>query len=179
MSVLQWAALTAASALLAPKPKARRSLAKVSPFDLRAGRDISERFGATSGFDTIADLANYAEPIAVVFAKREDNIGGVLAAGQLVWSRAFSYGNEQGVKLMYVIGEQGLGGGIERPDLPAFTWQLHRLMAFTKTSTRFTGIAIQTPTAGSRRRIWPMAPEQHRMRVIPRPMMTSSCVPVA
>ena len=53
----------------------------------------------------------------MVFARREDDIGGVLATPQLVWSRAFSYGNEQGVKLMFVVGEQGLGDGINRPDL--------------------------------------------------------------
>ena len=53
----------------------------------------------------------------MVFARREDEIGGVLSSPQLVWSRAFSYGNEQGVKLMFVVAEQGLGQGIERPDL--------------------------------------------------------------
>ena len=54
----------------------------------------------------------------MVFTKREDNIGGVLASGQLLWSRD-SYGNAaQGMKLMYVIGEQGkLGNGIDKPDL--------------------------------------------------------------
>ena len=41
----------------------------------------------------------------------------MLATPQLVWSRAFSYGNEQGVKLMYILGEQGLGEGIDRPQL--------------------------------------------------------------
>ena len=30
-----------------------------------ASRQGSERFGPTSGFDTLADLANYAEPIAI------------------------------------------------------------------------------------------------------------------
>ena len=74
--------MTAASALLAPKPKAQKEPRQGKSIDLRAGGE-AERFGATSGFDTIADLANYAEPIAVVFAKREDNIGGVLAAACL------------------------------------------------------------------------------------------------
>ena len=109
-------ALTAISSLLAPKPKAPKEQKQGKAIRL-ASRQGSERFGTTSGFDTIADLANYAEPIAVIFAKRENDIGGVLATPQLVWSRAFSYGNEQGVKLMFVLGEQGIGGGIERPDL--------------------------------------------------------------
>ena len=34
-----------------------------------------------------------------------------------MWSRAFSYGSQQGVKLLFVVGEQGLGEGINRPDL--------------------------------------------------------------
>ena len=119
ISIAVGAALTAASALLAPKPKPpepqqeRRQGKSIR----LASRQGAERFGATSGFDTIADLANFAEPIAVVFARRQDNIGGVLSALQLVWSRAFSYGNEQGVKLMYIVGEQGLADGIKRPDL--------------------------------------------------------------
>ena len=116
ISVAIGAALTAVSALLAPKPKALKEQKQGKAIRL-ASRQGSERFGPTSGFDTIADLANYAEPIAVIFAKRENEIGGVLATPQLVWSRAFSYGNEQGVKLMYILGEQGLGEGIDRPQL--------------------------------------------------------------
>ena len=115
-------ALSAAASLLRPaveKPEASNDKAgqRKNKSIRLASRQGSERFGATSGFDTIADVANYAEPIAVLFAKREDDIGGVLSGGQLVWSRAFSYGNEQGVKLMFIIGEQGLGEGIDRPDL--------------------------------------------------------------
>ena len=35
-----------------------------------------------------------------------------------MWSRAYSYGSGQGLKLMYIIGEQGfLGEGIDRPEL--------------------------------------------------------------
>ena len=111
-------AVSAVSALLAPKPKAPDQQDRSTGKAIRlASRRGSERFGATSGFDSFSDLANYAEPIAVLFARRQDNIGGVLTAEQLVWSRAYSYGNEQGIKLMYVIGEQGLGNGIAPPDL--------------------------------------------------------------
>ena len=112
-------ALTAVAVLLAPKPQAPKSREQRQGKDIRlASKQGGERFGATSGFDSINDLANFAEPIAVIFAKREQKIGGVLAAGQLVWSRAYSYGSGQGLKLMYIIGEQGLlGEGIDRPDL--------------------------------------------------------------
>ena len=75
------------------------------------------RFGTTSGFSSQAQLAEYATPIAVVFARHEEEIGGILASPQLVWSRTLSYGREQAAKLMFVVGEAGLGGGIERPDL--------------------------------------------------------------
>lgn len=123
VSLVVGAALTAVGALLAPKPQAQAAQPQQNSNSARgksvrlASRQGSERFGPTSGFDSINDLANYAEPIAVVFAKREDEIGGVLASTQLVWSRAFSYGNEQGVKLLFVLGEQGLGEGVDRPDL--------------------------------------------------------------
>ena len=113
-------ALTAVSSLLTPKPAAPKERKNGKNIRL-ASRQGSERFGPTSGFDTVADLANYAEPIAVVFARRQDDIGGVLATPQLVWSRSFSYGNEQGVKLMFVVGEQCLGNGIKGPTSQAFT----------------------------------------------------------
>ena len=116
VSVAIGAALTAVSSLLAPKPKQQKDRKQGKSIRL-ASRQGAERFGATTGFDSANDLANYAEPIAVIFAKRENNIGGVLASGQLVWSRAYSYGVAQGMKLLYVIGEQGLGGGMDRPDL--------------------------------------------------------------
>ena len=109
VSLVIGVALSAASALLAPKPPTPQEQGRKGKNIRLASRQGSERFGATAGFDSINDVATYAEPIAVVFAKRESSIGGVLAGTQLVWSRAFSYGNEQGVKLLFVIGEQGLG----------------------------------------------------------------------
>ena len=77
----------------------------------------TSRFSATSGFDSLAQLADYAQPVGIVFAKREDGIGGVLAAPQLVWSRALSYGNEQGVKMLFVVGEAGKDDGLALPNL--------------------------------------------------------------
>jgi hypothetical protein len=111
-------ASTVAGALLAPKPPSPLEQGRRGKNIRLASQQGSERFGATSGFDSINDLATYAEPIPIVFARRESGIGGVLAGTQLVWSRAFSYGNEQGVKLLFVIGEQGLAEGLAKPDLP-------------------------------------------------------------
>jgi hypothetical protein len=106
-------ALSAISFLLTPKPKqpgqtSSRQLASITGAD---------RFSATSGFDTQAELANYGDPIPIIFGQYTGETGGILAAPSLVWSRAFSYGSQQGVKLLFVVGEQGLGEGINRPDL--------------------------------------------------------------
>ena len=67
----------------------------------RTGRG---RFGTSSGFDSVAELADYGSPIPVIFANYEYGIGGVMSAPQLVWSRTLSYGREQAVKLMMVLG---------------------------------------------------------------------------
>lgn len=108
-------ALSAVSALLAPKP-ASPSKQQQKQRQL-SSRNGSDRFGTTSGFDSINELADYAAPIPIVFANREADIGGVMVSPQLVWSRCFSYGTEQGVKMMLVIGECGDDDGIDRPDL--------------------------------------------------------------
>jgi len=107
-------ALTAVGQLLAPKPTAPADN-RVKQRQLRNVQG-SDRFGTTSGFDTLNTLADYATPIAIVFARREEGVGGVLVTPQMVWSRAFSYGTEQGVKMMFVVGEGGKESGIARPD---------------------------------------------------------------
>lgn len=101
---------TGVSLLLQPRPP------EIEQSDARRGKTIAgrnirgqERFGATAGFDSLNELANYAEPIPVIFARRENNIGGVLAGLSLAWSRAFSYGNEQGIKMLFSVGEAGQG----------------------------------------------------------------------
>jgi len=105
--------LSGISYLLTPKPKqpgqsTSRQLGSVTGAD---------RFSATSGFDSFAELATYGEPIPVIFGQYTGTSGGILAAPRLVWSRAFSFGSQQGVKLLFVVGEQGLGEGLDRPDL--------------------------------------------------------------
>lgn len=107
-------ALSAISYLLTPKPKQpgqaqRRDLSSIT------GQDV---FSPTSGFDSLAALANYNEPIPIIFGRYTGTTGGILISPKLVWSRALSYGLEQAVKLMFVVGEQGAGtAGIDRPDL--------------------------------------------------------------
>jgi hypothetical protein len=108
-------ALSALSLLLTPKPKGPGG----GQTQQRRLGDIggADRFSATSGFDSQAELANYGEPIPIIFGQYTGETGGILVAPKLVWSRAFSYGSQQGVKLMFVVGEQGLGEGISVPDL--------------------------------------------------------------
>jgi hypothetical protein len=106
-------ATSAISYLLMPKPK-QPGQASSRQLPSRTGVD---RFSATSGFDTQAELANYGDPIPIIFGKYTGATGGILASPRLVWSRAFSYGSQQGVKLLMVVGEQGVGEGLDRPEL--------------------------------------------------------------
>ena len=115
-SIVIGLAFTAVSYLLTPKPKAPSEAQDVRQRQLR-GRRGSDRFLATSGFDSVAELANYGDPIPIIFGKYTGTTGGMLVAPRLVWSRAFSLGSQQSVKLLFVVGEQGLGDGIEPPDL--------------------------------------------------------------
>lgn len=112
-------ALTAVSYLLTPKPRASGEQVKQRTLGNRRGGD---RFAATYGFDSQAELADYGDPIQIVFGRYTGTSGGILVAPTLVWSRMFSYGTQQGVKLLFVVGEQGREGtqtpqGIAPPDL--------------------------------------------------------------
>lgn len=109
-------ALSAASYFLMPKPRAPRS-SETTQRQL-GSREGLQAFAPTSGFDTQADLANYGDPIPVIFGRYTGPTGGMLISPRLVWSRAFSYGTQQGVKQLFVVSEQGTGTtGIDAPDL--------------------------------------------------------------
>ena len=103
-------ALSAISYLLTPKPKSnstqQRKLADITG---------TTRFSPTSGFDSQAELADFGEPIPIIFGKWTGTSGGMLVSPKLVWSRMFSYGTQQGVKLLFVVGEQGVADGVA-PD---------------------------------------------------------------
>jgi len=120
VSLVVGALSTAASVVLAPKPKAISANEgpdnRVSRRRL-GGRSGQERFSPTTGFDTQADLADYASPIPIIFGQYTGATGGIVASPSLVWSRAFSLGSQQSVKLLFVLGEQGLGEGIAKPEL--------------------------------------------------------------
>ena len=102
--------------LLTPKPKMPRAEGG-SLKDLGSITGAS-RFTPSRGFETIAELADYASPIPLIFGLYKDDIGGMLTTPRLIWSRMFSHGTMQRAKLMFVVGEQGVGSkGIQPPEL--------------------------------------------------------------
>lgn len=107
-------ALSAASALLAPKPEeAQQQQKKLKNINQ------ASRFNQTYGFDQTGELATYGDPIPLPFGRfrpatqTTEASGGLLLSTELVWSRMFSLGNHQIAKLLFAVGE----GGLEPPDL--------------------------------------------------------------
>ena len=104
-------ALTAASVLLTPKPQIddQRDRKKVRQEQLP--NDVGpSRFNQTSSFDGFASLIDYGIPVPIAFGKMvlEGNryvSGGLVLAASLVWSRAYSYGTYQRIKLLYTLGQ--------------------------------------------------------------------------
>jgi hypothetical protein len=104
-------ASTAISYFLTPKPSALED--NRSRSITRRGRTGQDRFLQSTSFDGFADLAEFGDAIPIVWTRYTGNTGGVVVAPPLVWSRAFSRGNQQAVKLVYLVGE----GGVSSPDL--------------------------------------------------------------
>tara|TARA_R100000231_G_scaffold33212_2_gene29114 strand:+ start:8299 stop:12750 length:4452 start_codon:yes stop_codon:yes gene_type:complete len=109
--------LTGVSYLLTPKPKMPAAQKQGGIIDLGSVTGAN-RFTPSRGFETLAELADYASPIPLIFGLYKDDIGGMLITPKLIWSRMFSHGTMQRAKLMFVVGEQGVGSaGIQPPDL--------------------------------------------------------------
>jgi len=108
--------LTGVAYLLTPKPKEPAAFSRKE----LGGETGASRFTPSRGFETLAELGEYASPIPLLFGLyREGYGGGMLATPKLIWSRMFSHGTLQRAKLLYVVGEQGVDGlnGIEPPGL--------------------------------------------------------------
>ena len=108
--------LTGVAYLLTPKPK--MPSAKSRTVDLG---DITgpSRFTPSRGFETLAELGDYQSAIPLIFGRYDatQKVGGMLVTPKLVWSRMFSHGPMQRASLMFVVGEQGIGGeGLEAPE---------------------------------------------------------------
>lgn len=98
------------AALLAPRPEAP---------DIQQGggnrRARDRRFAPRSGFDSLQDLAQYGEPVNLVYCQRgaertstNDALanpnGGVRVNTSLLWSAVYSTGNAQYIQMMAAIG---------------------------------------------------------------------------
>ena len=107
--------LTGVAYLLTPKPKMPRAKGAIDLGDITG----PSRFTPSRGFETLAELADYQSAIPLIFGRYDsaEKVGGMLVTPKLVWSRMFSYGAMQQAKLMFVVGEQGVGdGGIQKPE---------------------------------------------------------------
>lgn len=116
----------AISYALTPKPKAPKGPDPTTRLELESIRG-GNRFVASAAFDTTAELADYGQPIPIIFGlyvegkTEEQSVGGMVVAPKLVWSRMFSLGRQQTAKLLFVVGEQGRAesdtqDGIVRPS---------------------------------------------------------------
>ena len=113
---------TAASILLAPKPKQpggdeirRRQLGG------RRGKDI---YAPSFGFDSLQELADYGQTVPIAFTRRKGQVnpndqnndkgtGGLLISPQMVWSRMKSWGGYQVAEIVALAGQ----GNMAKPDL--------------------------------------------------------------
>lgn len=91
-----------AAALLAPRPEAP---------DVGGGnrRARDRRFAPRYGFDSVQELAQYGDPVNLVYTNQgtgfNDNPnGGVRVNTSLLWSAVYSYGNAQYLQMMAVVG---------------------------------------------------------------------------
>jgi len=108
ISLLLGVASTAASILLAPKAgSTEQEQIEVTSQEL-ADATGPTRYNTTYGFEGSAGIATWGEPIPIPFGKFGGNTGGLLITPKLVWSRLFSYGNQQLVKALYACGEWGM-----------------------------------------------------------------------
>jgi hypothetical protein len=128
--------LTGVSYLLTPKPKMPRAQGGgVTDLGSITG---ANRFTPSRGFETLAELADYASPVPIIFGMYKNDIGGMLVTPKLIWSRMFSHGTSQRAKLMFVVGEQGQADiGIDKPDLEGIFLGNNALDAIFKDSFAF------------------------------------------
>lgn len=127
-------AFTGVSYLLTPKPRAPEAQAETRRIT-RRGRTGQDRFIQSSNFDGFADLAELGDAIPIVWTRYTGTTGGVVVAPLLVWSRAYSLGNQQAAKLVYLVSETGLSApdisgifigntalDVQDPDSYIFAW---------------------------------------------------------
>ena len=90
VSLVLGAVLQGVSYLLTPKPRQAQQQPGQPTTQQLASVTGLDRFSPTTGFDSFADLANYNDPVPIIFGDYTGETGGILAAPRLVWSRAYS-----------------------------------------------------------------------------------------
>lgn len=111
-------ASSAASYLLAPKPKAppaQKEAQQIRTPDITG----QTKFAALYGFDSLQDLANLGAIVPLVFANRDNtkNIGGIRTKALLLWSQMLSRASQQEFKGLLTL---GLGPISTTPDIEGF-----------------------------------------------------------
>lgn len=105
-------ASTAASYFLMPKPRALSEDNQQRSINA-PGRRGKDRFLQSTSFDGFADLAEFGSAIPIIWTKYTGTTGGVVVAPLLIWSRAYSLGNQQAAKMVYLVSE----AGVSAPDI--------------------------------------------------------------
>ena len=101
--------LTAASALLTPKPKDNET--KGAEEETIEGQDIvrRDRFTPKSGFDSFQNVVDMGSVIPIIYCKREDigdkAYGGLRVNTNLLWSQILSVGGGQFFRGVFLVGE--------------------------------------------------------------------------
>ena len=86
-----------AAALLAPRPEMEDARSQNRPRD--------RRFAPRYGFDSIQDLAQYGDPLNLVYCDKSANgNGGVRVNTSLLWSAVYSSSNTQYISMMAAVG---------------------------------------------------------------------------
>lgn len=100
-------ALQAVSLLMQPEmPKEPKRIGK----EQLADQIGPSRFNQTTSFDGFASLVEYGKPVPIPFGKMGvgqggKKTGGLVLAGSLVWSRAYSVGTYQRAKMLFTMGQ--------------------------------------------------------------------------
>ncbi len=111
-------ALTAVSALLAPKPKAptQSNRERLGTLDIDGSQGRS-RYTKASNFDSVQSLANLGEIIPLVFADKSNKAGGIRIDTQLLFSQMITAGTTQTLLAVMML---GAGKLLEKPDYKGY-----------------------------------------------------------
>lgn len=104
ISLVVGLALSAVSALLAPKPQEPKQPPNVRTDDIK-GRS---RFAPQSAFDSVQELSRLGATVPLVFSRK-----GVRVTGTLLWSQMLSYGISQQLRVITLFSSGEIEG---RPD---------------------------------------------------------------